>query len=101
MLQGRDTQGEDVYMETDLRLYTHKRGLRTPDGWKLIDTLETGAVELYNLHDDPQEIKDLASTEPKRTQELKDKLLAHYQAIGVDLEHWDSGCSPVYPDQCH
>jgi len=100
MLEGRQAQGEDVYMETDYRLYTRKRGLRTLDGWKLIDTLDTGKVELYNLKDDPKETKDLASANPEKVKELTDRLLAHYKALGVDLGHGEAGCSPVYADQC-
>lgn len=74
-------------MEPDYRLYTRKRGLRARDGWKLIDTLDTGRVELYNLKDDPKE--------------LKDRLFAHDKTLGVDPRHWEAGCSPVYADQCH
>ena len=101
LMTGRESAGEDVYMETDYRLFTHKRGLRTKDGWKLIHTLETGKIELYNLLKDPQELTDLAAAEPAKAKELDDALLAHYMAIGAVLDHWQVGCSPVYPDQCH
>ena len=101
LMTGKESEGEDVYMETDYRLFTHKRGLRTKDGWKLIHTLETGKVELYDLNKDPQELKDLAAGMPAKAKELDDKLLAHYMAIGAVLDHWQVGCSPVYPDQCH
>jgi arylsulfatase A-like enzyme len=101
LLLGRETAGEDVFMETDYRLFTHKRGLRTVDGWKLIHTLETGKVELYNLTKDPGESADLAASNPAKAKELDDKLLAQYQKIGAVLDHWQVGCSPVYPDQCH
>jgi choline-sulfatase len=101
LLTGRASAGEDVFMETDYRLFTHKRGLRTQDGWKLIHTLETGRIELYNLKDDPQELKDLSAAVPAKAQELDDRLLEHYKKIGSVLDHWQVGCSPVYPDQCH
>lgn len=101
LLTGAQTQGEDVYMETDYRLYTRKRGLRTRDGWKLIDTLDTGKAELYDLNKDPKETKNLASAQPKRVRELRKRIRAHYEALGVDLGHWEAGCSPVYADQCH
>ena len=101
LMKGQEKAGEDVYMETDYRLYTHKRGLRTADGWKLIHTLETGKVELYNLNADPQEATDLSASQPGRAKELDDRLLAQYRKIGAVLDHWDVGCSPVYPDQCH
>lgn len=101
LMTGKTTEGHDVYMETDYRLFTHKRGLRTADGWKLIDTLETHKLELYNLNKDPGETKNLATKDPAKTKELKAKLLAHYKALGADLDHLAMGCSPVYADQCH
>ncbi|NNN06848.1 MAG: sulfatase-like hydrolase/transferase [Elusimicrobia bacterium] len=101
LMTGKDSDGEDVYMETDYRLYTHKRGLRTRDGWKLVHTLETGKIELYNLKNDPHELKDLSAAEPAKTADLDARLLAHYKSIGSILDHWQVGCSPVYPDQCH
>ena len=101
LMTGRETAGEDVFMETDYRLFTHKRGLRTRDGWKLIHTLETGKIELFDLSSDPQEMADLSASQPGRVKELDDRLLAHYREIGAVLDHWDVGCSPVYPDQCH
>ncbi|MCX5796097.1 MAG: sulfatase [Elusimicrobia bacterium] len=101
LMTGQETVGEDVYMETDYRLFTHKRGLRTRDGWKLIHTLETGKIELYDLNSDPQEMTDLAASQPDRAKGLDDRLLAQYRKIGAVLDHWEVGCNPVYPDQCH
>jgi choline-sulfatase len=101
LLTGKEASGEDVYMETDYRLFTHKRGIRTRDGWKLIHTLETGKIELYDLNADPEELSDQAAANPAKAKELDDALLAHYKEIGAVLDHWEVGCSPVYPDQCH
>jgi arylsulfatase len=101
LLTGKEASGEDVYMETDYRLFTHKRGLRTRDGWKLIHTLETGKIELYDLKTDPGELSDQAAANPAKAKELDDALLTHYKEIGAVLDHWEVGCSPVYPDQCH
>ena len=41
----------DVFFETDYREYTYKRSVVTPDGWKLIYTLESCTRELYDLTD--------------------------------------------------
>lgn len=101
LLQGRQAEGEDVFIETDYRLYTHKRGLRTKDGWKLIKTLETKTNELYDLNSDPGETKNLAAARPEKTKELDRRLTEHYRALGARLDDWSLGCSPVYPDQCH
>ncbi|MFO1021324.1 MAG: sulfatase [Planctomycetales bacterium] len=42
--------------------------------WKLLQYLERGDVELYNLRTDPSETANLAEAEPKRTAELLSKL---------------------------
>jgi arylsulfatase A-like enzyme len=100
-LTGQQFPGEDVYMETDYRLYTHKRGLRTRDGWKLIATMENKRMELYDLKSDPEETRNLAASRPKKAKELKKRILDHYRGLGIGLDDWTLGCSPVYPDQCH
>jgi arylsulfatase A-like enzyme len=102
LLRGESLPAEDIYIETDYRLYTHKRGLRTADGWKLIHTLQTKTNELYNLNTDPGEARDQARNEPRLAYELEQKLFAHYKKLGVDLDEqeWPLGCSPVYADQC-
>ena len=78
-----------------------KRSVITPDGWKLVYTLEKRSRELYNLKDDPGETKNLAGTEPGRARELEQKLFAHFKAIGHDLmnKRWEPGFNPVYNSQ--
>jgi arylsulfatase A-like enzyme len=73
----------------------------TPDGWKLIYTLETKTRELYDLNADPGEAKNLADAEPRRADELERKLFAHFKSIGHDLtaRRWETGLNPVYPSQ--
>ncbi len=91
----------DVFIETDYRNYTHKRGIRTADGWKYVLTMETGAGELYNLNTDPGETVNLVDTETTRAEELKSKTIAHIKAMGANPEGpWEIGCLPVYGDQC-
>ncbi len=96
-----ETVNRDVFSETDYRLYTFKRSIRTKDGWKFVYTMETKAKELYNLKDDPHETKNLAATESRLAYELEQKLFAHFKSIGHDLtkETWKTGLSPVYPSQ--
>lgn len=91
----------DVFSETDYRLYTFKRSVRTPEGWKFIYTMESKTKELYNVKDDPSESKNLIKEESKRAYELEQKLFAHFKSIGHDLtqETWKTGLSPVYPSQ--
>jgi arylsulfatase A-like enzyme len=87
-----------VFAETDYREYTYKRAIITPDGWKLIYTLENKSRELYNLNDDTGETKNLAESDRKRADELEKRLFAHFQSIGHDLtaKRWEKGFNPVY-----
>lgn len=88
----------EVYAETDYREHTFKRAIITPDGWKLIYTLENKSRELYDLKTDPAEKEDLAPAQPSRAAELEKKLFAHFKAIGHDLtlRRWVRGFNPVY-----
>ncbi|MBI2805939.1 MAG: sulfatase [Planctomycetes bacterium] len=96
-LKGEAVQ-RDVFSETDYRQYTYKRSIITPDGWKLIYTLETKSQELFNLNDDPGETNNLASAEPGRAADLQRKVFAHFKSIGHDLtaREWKVGFNPVY-----
>ncbi|MCH8150610.1 MAG: sulfatase [Planctomycetes bacterium] len=98
-------QGErierDVFSETDYREYTYKRSIITPDGWKLIYTMETQTRELYDLTGDPGETKNLVNSRAKSADELQRRLFTHFKSIGRDLHarDWKTGLNPVYPSQ--
>jgi arylsulfatase A-like enzyme len=96
-LQGAPV-ARDVFSETDYREYTYKRSIITPDGWKLIYTLEDRSRELFDLNTDPNESINLAAIEPKLADELEEKLFAHFTSIGHDLrsQRWERGFNPVY-----
>lgn len=97
VLQGEAPQ-RDVFAETNYREYTYKRAIITPDGWKLIYTLENRTRELYNLTDDPGETRNLATNDSKRADDLERRLFAHFRDIGHDLSlrTWEVGFNPVY-----
>jgi choline-sulfatase len=99
-MQGSSAR-RDVFSETDYRQYTYKRSIITPEGWKLIYTLESKTRELYNLNDDRRETKNLVDAEAKVADELERKLFAHFKSIGHDLtqHRWDTGLNPVYDSQ--
>jgi arylsulfatase A-like enzyme len=44
--------------------------------WKLLEFLEDGRLELYNLHDDLGETKNLAAEQPEKAKELYSRLVA-------------------------
>lgn len=96
-----DRVQRNVFSETDYREYTFKRSIITPEGWKLVCTLETKGRELFDLNFDPGERRNLATSEPKRAAELEAKLFAHFKSIGYDLtaRRWGVGMNPVYNSQ--
>ena len=100
VMQGQPAK-RDIFAETDYREYTYKRCIVTPDGWKLIYTLEDNSKELYHLPTDPGETKNLVHEEKQRAENLKQTLFAHYRSIGRDLtaERWIKGFNPVYDSQ--
>jgi len=51
--------------------------------WKLVKDLEDTSWELYDLSQDPTEVKDLASKEPQKAKELLDEYLAWSKKVGV------------------
>ena len=99
-MQG-DPATRNIYCETDYRDYTFKRAIITPEGWKLIYTLESQSRELYYLPDDPGESRNLADQQAKRADQLQDQLFAHFKSIGHDLQGrtWKQGLKPVYRSQ--
>ncbi|MBC7538446.1 MAG: sulfatase [Bacteriovorax sp.] len=90
----------DIFSETDLRNYTHKRSIRTADGWKYIMTLETGSDELYDLKKDPREQHNLAGIDLKKVLEVREKLLIHLSSMKTDFKALGTECLPVYKGQC-
>lgn len=53
--------------------------------WKLMEFLEDGRLELYNLRDDISESKNLATTNPEKTQTLYEELKTWRQQIHAPM----------------
>jgi arylsulfatase A len=53
--------------------------------WKLLSYFEDGRRELYNLRDDPQEQRDVAASEPQRTEQLAAQLAKWQQSVGAKM----------------
>ncbi|MBI5693636.1 MAG: sulfatase [Verrucomicrobia bacterium] len=58
--------------------------VRTGD-WKLLEYLEDGRVELFNLAADPGEAENLAAREPQRAAELRARLDAWRREVGAKM----------------
>jgi arylsulfatase A len=53
--------------------------------WKLIEFHEEGDLHLFNLADDPQEQRDLASSKPEKAQLLRAKLRGWREEVGAQM----------------
>ncbi len=53
--------------------------------WKLLEFFEDNRIELYNLRNDIGEQKNLAATEQKRANQLRDKLHTWRKSIGAPM----------------
>ena len=54
--------------------------------WKLIESFDTGKVELYNLAKDVGEKNNLAEKQPKLAERLQSQLITWRKAIGATKE---------------
>ncbi|WP_414664958.1 sulfatase [Horticoccus sp. 23ND18S-11] len=59
--------------------------------WKLMEYLEDGRLELYNLRDDIGETKNLAATSPEKAAELHARLNAWRAAINAPMPTKNTG----------
>lgn len=67
--------------------------------WKLMEFLEDGRLELYNLHDDLGETKNLASEQPEITRDLLTRLHAWRAAVNAPLPTPNDPSQPATKDQ--
>ena len=63
--------------------------------WKLLEFLEDGSLELYNLKEDIGETKNLAKQLPDKTRELHDRLVAWRNEIHAPLPAKNTGEAAV------
>src|SRR4029077_10126592 len=62
--------------------------------WKLMEFLEDGRLELYNLKDDIGEKNNLAQKMPDKTKELHNRLLAWRKEINAPMPTSNKGETP-------
>lgn len=69
--------------------YSNQRGLPHSalrrGAWKLIEWLEDGRLELFNLEEDRGETTDLSASEPARAAALRDELHAWRNQVGARM----------------
>jgi arylsulfatase A len=71
--------------------YPHYNGITQPvsavrmGDWKLIEFLEDGRVELYNIRDDIGETRDLAEKEPVRSDDLRRRLAQWRLSVAAQM----------------
>jgi arylsulfatase A-like enzyme len=100
LLHGRGTHDRDAIF-WHYPHYSNQGGfpgsaVRSGD-WKLIQRIEDGRVQLFNLKTDPGEREDLAETEPQRTRELQARLHAWYRETGARFLRAKDGREPWRP----
>jgi arylsulfatase A-like enzyme len=61
--------------------------------WKLMEYLEDGRLELYNLRTDLGETKNLAASEPERAKALHAKLAAWRQSVNAPMPTPNTGAA--------
>lgn len=62
--------------------------------WKLMEFLEDGRLELYNLDEDIGESKNLAESNPQKTKELHQRLVAWRKEINAPMPTINDGTNP-------
>lgn len=62
--------------------------------WKLMEFLEDGRLELYNLRDDLGETRNLAATHPEKAKELHARLVAWREEIKAPMPARNDGQGP-------
>ncbi|MBL9123115.1 MAG: sulfatase-like hydrolase/transferase, partial [Planctomycetaceae bacterium] len=63
--------------------------------WKLMEFLEDGSLELYNLQEDIGEAKNLATTQPEKARELHQRMTAWRQEIQAPMPGKNTGETPI------
>lgn len=94
LLDGRQGDERDLfwhfpgYLEANVALGTWRQTPATAmraGRYKLIETFETGSLELYDLETDVGEHNDLAATRPELTRELHDRMLKWRERVNAPM----------------
>ena len=85
--------------------YTNQGGrpsgaIREED-WKLVEQFEDGALELYNLKDDPSEKNNIALSEPNRVAVMRGKLEEWRRGVGASMPRANPCFQPLLWEACY
>lgn len=67
--------------------------------WKLMEYLEDGKLELYNLRDDIGETNNLAADMPDKAKELHTRLIAWRKEVNAPMPTKNDGKAPEKPEK--
>lgn len=82
--------GKDTWRTTPVSL------IQSGD-WKLMEFLEDGKLELYNLKDDVGESRNLAGSHPEKAKELQQKLATWRESVQAPMPLKNDGSQPAEP----
>ena len=82
---GRDTLYWHYPLEKPHFLGERSSGALRQGAWKLIEYFDTGAIEIYNLSQDPGEQRNLALKHPRQAAALAKQLTVWHAHIGVHV----------------
>lgn len=73
-----EKEESNLYPETDYRYAVFLRSVRTNSGYKYIYNPESGKEELYNLNKDPKEKENIANSDKKILNSLRNLMTKHF-----------------------
>ena len=82
--------GKDTWRTTPVSL------IQSGD-WKLMEFLEDGKLELYNLKDDVGESRNLAGAHPEKAKELQQKLATWRESVQAPMPSKNDDSQPAEP----
>ena len=78
---------QPLYWRNHLAPLQFRVGLRIGD-WKMVASEDLDSFELYNIHEDPQETKDLSDVHPQKFEDLKQRLIEHDASVLEEGPDW-------------
>lgn len=83
--KAKNLNRETLYWHYPYYHRTNPYGAIRSGDWKLIEFFEDGALELYDLANDPYETTNLAQQQPEKAEELLKQLKAWRESVGAQM----------------